>query len=68
MIALCNQQLGAPLGDAHTALYQIGERAFRDIVQGNNGAYLAAVGWDACTGLGSPSGTALLAALAALKS
>jgi kumamolisin len=67
LIALCNQQLGAPLGDAHTALYQIGERAFRDIVQGNNGAYQAAVGWDACTGLGSPNGTALLSALAALK-
>ena len=68
LIALCNQQLGAPLGDAHAALYRIGERAFRDITQGNNGAYRAAVGWDACTGLGSPNGAALLAALTALKS
>jgi kumamolisin len=67
LIALCNQQLGQPLGDAHAAFYQIGERAFRDITLGNNGAYKAAVGWDACSGLGSPSGTALLAALAALK-
>jgi kumamolisin len=68
LIALMNQQLGQPLGDPHAALYQIGERAFRDITQGNNGAYQAAVGWDACTGLGSPNGTALLAALKALKS
>jgi kumamolisin len=66
LIARFNQKLGKPLGDPHAALYQIGERAFRDITQGNNGAYQAAVGWDACTGLGSPNGTALLAALAAL--
>jgi kumamolisin len=33
---------------------------FNDITSGNNGAYSAGPGWDACTGLGSPSGTALL--------
>src|SRR5450755_639234 len=32
----------------------------RDITSGNNGAYSAAAGWDACTGLGSPDGPALL--------
>jgi kumamolisin len=68
LIARCNQKLGASVGDPHAAIYQIGERAFRDITQGNNGAYQAGVGWDPCTGLGSPSGAALLAALAALKS
>ena len=36
---------------------------FRDIVDGSNGAYKAGPGWDACTGLGSPNGTALLARL-----
>jgi kumamolisin len=36
---------------------------FNNITSGNNGAYLAGPGWDACTGLGSPSGTALLARL-----
>jgi len=36
---------------------------FRDIVEGTNGAYKAGPGWDACTGLGSPNGTALLARL-----
>ncbi len=33
---------------------------FRDITSGNNGAYSAGPGWDACSGLGSPDGTALL--------
>ena len=33
---------------------------FRDITSGNNGAYPAGPGWDACSGLGSPDGTALL--------
>jgi kumamolisin len=36
---------------------------FNDITTGNNGAYSAGPGWDACTGLGSPDGTALLARL-----
>jgi kumamolisin len=66
LIARCNQQLGRPLGDVHAALYRIGTRAFRDITEGNNGAYQAAVGWDPCTGLGSPDGQALLAALTGL--
>jgi kumamolisin len=38
---------------------------FHDITSGNNGAYSAGPGWDACTGLGSPDGTALLARLIA---
>ena len=33
---------------------------FRDITSGNNGAYPAGPGWDPCSGLGSPNGTALL--------
>ncbi len=36
---------------------------FHDIIDGSNGAYKAGPGWDACTGLGSPNGTALLARL-----
>lgn len=35
----------------------------RDITSGNNGAYTASPGWDACSGLGSPDGTALLTRL-----
>jgi kumamolisin len=36
---------------------------FRDITEGDNGAYTAASGWDPCTGLGVPDGTALLTLL-----
>ena len=36
---------------------------FQDITSGNNGAYSAGPGWDACTGLGSPNGTTLLSIL-----
>jgi kumamolisin len=32
----------------------------RDITSGDNGAFAAAPGWDACTGLGSPDGPTLL--------
>jgi kumamolisin len=37
----------------------------RDITTGNNGAYSAGPGWDACSGLGVPIGSAVLAALSA---
>jgi hypothetical protein len=44
----------------HPRLYAAGAgKAFRDILQGNNGAYKAKPGWDACTGLGSPDGERL---------
>ena len=36
---------------------------FRDVTSGNNGAYAAGPGWDACTGLGVPDGTTLLTRL-----
>jgi kumamolisin len=38
---------------------------FRDITTGNNGAYKAKHGWDPCTGLGVPEGTALLSKVSA---
>jgi kumamolisin len=63
LIALCNQARGRPLGFVQPTLYQIGSSAFRDITSGNNGYYSASTGWDACTGLGSPNGTALVNAL-----
>jgi kumamolisin len=63
LIALLNQRLGKPVGFVQPALYRIGESAFRDIATGNNGGYQASASWDACTGLGSPNGAALLKAL-----
>jgi kumamolisin len=65
LVALLNQSLGAPLGFANPRLYDLlGTAAFHDITSGSNGAYSAGPGWDACTGLGSPGGTALASALA----
>jgi kumamolisin len=63
LIALINQQLGRSLGFPHPALYQIGSSAFRDITSGDNGQFAAGPEWDACTGLGSPNGAALVKAL-----
>jgi kumamolisin len=39
------------------------EATLHDISAGSNGTYSAGPGWDACTGLGTPNGAALLAAL-----
>jgi kumamolisin len=63
LIALINQSRGTPLGYLNPLIYALGKKGFRDITSGNNGAYKAAAGWDACTGLGSPNGAALLTAL-----
>jgi kumamolisin len=62
------QALGQPLGLLQQSLYtgaQPGRPVadVRDITAGNNGAYRAGPGWDACSGLGVPIGSALLAAL-----
>ena len=63
LIALINQQRGTPAGFVNPALYAA-PSAFHDITSGNNGAFKAGPGWDACTGLGSPIGTAIATALA----
>lgn len=67
LVARLNQQLGQNLGDVHEAFYGLGKASFRDITKGNNGAFKATAGWDACTGWGSPKGQALLTALSSLK-
>jgi kumamolisin len=64
LIARLNASLGRPVGFLNPFLYAHASTC-RDITSGNNGAYKAAKGWDACTGLGSPKGAALLAALEA---
>lgn len=62
LIALLNQKLGKRLGFVNPALYA-NAAALHDITMGNNGAYSAGRGWDATTGLGSPDGEKLAAAL-----
>jgi kumamolisin len=64
LIALANTANGRDAGFVNAALYDA-VTAFRDITSGNNGSFKAEVGWDACTGLGSPKGAAVIAALGA---
>lgn len=77
LVARFNQSLsqataGARVGYWNPVLYgSIGPSgAFHDITVGNNdalgdlnGAYTAGTGWDACSGWGTPQGTALLSKL-----
>jgi kumamolisin len=64
LLALINQSLGTNVGYINPLLYSANvEPGFHDIISGSNGDYSAGPGWDACTGLGSPNGAALLAAL-----
>ncbi len=64
------QALGAHLGLLQQSLYAGVEPGqpvadVRDITVGSNGAYSAGPGWDACSGLGVPIGSAVLVALSA---
>lgn len=69
LFALINQSLGTNVGYVNPLLYSAkAEAAFHDITAGNNGTYSAGLGWDACTGLGSPNGAALLTALQRMTS
>ena len=64
LMALINQSLGKPVGFVNPLLYQNAAAGqTNDITAGNNGAYSAGPGWDACTGLGSPIGTGVAAVL-----
>ena len=67
LIARLNQRLDTRLGFLHPLLYKIKHshpEAFNEILEGDNVAYSAGPGWNACTGLGSPNGEKLLEALA----
>jgi kumamolisin len=65
LVSRLAQATGKRFGLLQTALYAgvtpgVDVAGFRDITSGNNGAYAAGPGWDACSGLGSPDGTVLL--------
>jgi kumamolisin len=68
LVARLAQATGKRFGLLQPLLYNgvtagVAAPGFNDIVSGSNGAYSAGPGWDACSGLGSPDGTALLARL-----
>lgn len=62
LVARINTAAGESAGYVNAKLYGR-PAAFNDITQGNNGYFTAASGWDACTGLGSPDGAKIAAAL-----
>jgi kumamolisin len=64
LILRLNQGLGKRCGFLNPTLYaSLSTGVLHDITSGNNGAYEARVGWDACTGFGSPDGEKMLTAL-----
>jgi kumamolisin len=70
LVALLNQAKQKNVGFLNPFLYQsLGKGVVRDITVGTNAikstikGYKAQVGWDACTGLGTPDGTKILNAL-----
>jgi kumamolisin len=79
LCALLNEASGRNLGFLNTALYtDAGRAALHNIINGTNAisaikgqkataGYQAGSGWNACTGLGTPDGTALRALFAAHK-
>ena len=65
LVALINEDTGKPIGYLNPLIYNqaVEDSGFHDIIEGNNGAFSAADGWDPCTGLGSPDGAKLTGAL-----
>ncbi|MGO8916248.1 MAG: protease pro-enzyme activation domain-containing protein [Stellaceae bacterium] len=64
LITRINSSTGGSVGYINPQIYKSAS-ALNDITKGNNGDFRATAGWDACTGMGSPNGTALLSALPA---
>jgi kumamolisin len=62
LIARCQQASGKQVVGLSAQLYN-DPSACHDITQGNNDGYSAGPGWDPCTGLGTPIGSALLSAV-----
>jgi len=70
LIARLNQKLNKRVGFINDKLYAMSAQTFRNIHNGSNdvaglGAYSASVGWNPCTGLGTPDAAKILANLAA---
>jgi kumamolisin len=68
LVARLNHALGKPAGYLNSLLYQLAghnheKGVLRPVTHGENGVYHAGPGWNACTGLGTPVGDRLLAAL-----
>jgi kumamolisin len=65
LLARISQSIGHYTGFFNPIIYAH-PNACHDITQGNNGAYSAGPGWDACSGNGSPNGQLILNLFSAL--
>ncbi|MBV9233099.1 MAG: hypothetical protein JO030_03570 [Candidatus Eremiobacteraeota bacterium] len=65
LAARLNASLGTPIGFFAPLLYGNAAQLFRDVTSGGNGVYRSGAGWNACTGLGVPIGTAIQTTLRA---
>jgi kumamolisin len=63
LTARINQRLGVPAGFFSPILYERAANLFTTVTSGSNGFFRAAAGWNPCTGLGVPMGTAIERAL-----
>jgi kumamolisin len=54
LIARINSAKGSPVGFINPHLYR--GSGLNDVTYGDNGGYSASIGWDACSGLGTPDG------------
>jgi kumamolisin len=65
LVAVANAQLGTQVGFLQPAIYAAkAASGFNDITVGDNPAFSAGPGWDACSGLGSPIASKLIPLLA----
>ena len=70
LFALVNATRTTTLTQTCKTLYKLGaptvrSQYYRDIISGNNGGYIAGVGYDKVTGLGSPKSNVMVSALIA---
>ena len=63
IVAVVAQAAGKNVVLSDGGVYGLPAGCFRDITSGNNGTYVAKAGWDACTGLGVPVVSKIVAAL-----
>jgi kumamolisin len=70
LTAVMNEQLGTRIGFMNPLFYTTlaEHKALNDLLSGTNGDFAAKPGWDACTGMGSPNGQAILATLREMQS
>jgi kumamolisin len=64
LVARINGAKGSPVGFINPRLYR--DSGLNDVTCGDNGGYAASVGWDACSGLGTPNGRKIAGLLGAI--